>query len=135
MRAGLPHGQQMPIPRLASVKLSILLIVHTSLDEPPRSRPAVFESRFSALSTLLSLIYAAPSIRLRQYRALSTSERVLRPGALPALRMKGEYDAFDGLRLSVAMSRQARAGGFFNGTATMELGEHTEAILTGNARL
>jgi hypothetical protein len=45
--------------------------------------------------------------------------------------MKGEYDAFDGLRLSVAMSRQARAGGFFNGTATMELGEHTEAILTG----
>jgi hypothetical protein len=33
--------------------------------------------------------------------------------------MKGDYDAFDGLRLSVAMSRQARAGGFFNGTATM----------------
>jgi hypothetical protein len=33
--------------------------------------------------------------------------------------MKGDYDAFDDLRLSVAMSRQARAGGFFNGTATM----------------
>jgi hypothetical protein len=33
--------------------------------------------------------------------------------------MKGEYDAFDGLGLSVAMSRQARAGGFCNGTAIM----------------
>src|SRR5260370_37121871 len=94
MRAGLPHGQQMPIPRFASVKLSILLIVHTSLDPPPRSRPAVFESRFSALSTLLSRIYAAPSITLRQYRALSISERVLRPGALPALRLRPPAAAF-----------------------------------------
>lgn len=57
MRAGFPHGQQRPIPRLTSVKLSILLIAQASLDEPLRSRPATVSGLASPFSRVIVDLY------------------------------------------------------------------------------